>query len=134
MAASTVVRPEAEARERARVRAGRLLAPLLGPPLVALMVHQAEYLLVPWACDRGWRWPLHAAVLVALLGTLALGASAMGPARAPCSGEHLNGAEARAARRVRFMAQLGVLASALGALVVVAYWIAVMVLDPCHRA
>jgi hypothetical protein len=130
-----IVRREAERREAQPVRPTFQVLVVIGPPLVALMLHQAEYLLVPWACERGWRWPLHGVALLALLGTLGLGLLARrAQSHAAVVADQANSAHARAARRTHFIGAVGVGISALFTVTVLAYWIAVLVLDPCNRA
>lgn len=130
-----VVRAEAPPHEHAAVDARRLWAPVLGAPLLALVLHQTEYLLVPWACERGWRWPLHAVAIVALVGAVALGLLARASASRPPEVDQVaNGVVARAARRVRFMGQIGIAIAAISGTLMLAYWIAVIAMDPCTRA
>lgn len=130
-----IVRQEGRDREEQPFRPYVLVVPFLGAPLLALVLHEAEYLLTPWACDRGGQWVQHLVALVVLLGTLGLGVVAR---RAIASAAEVaplaNSAHARAARRTRFLGQVGLGASAISALLVLAYWIAVLVLDPCNRA
>lgn len=133
--ADSIIRPEAPSREEQPFRPRWLMLPMLGAPLLALALHQAEYMLTPWACDRGGQWVQHLVAFVVLLGTLGLGLVARrAVASAPEVESLANSAHARAARRTRFLGQVGIGASAISALLVLAYWIAILVLDPCNRA
>lgn len=132
---ASLVRPEAAPREEQRLPARWLMLPVLGAPLLALVLHQAEYMLAPWACDAGARWVQHLVVLLVLAGMVGLGLLARGAlARAPAADPLANSVEARGARRTRFLALVGLGSSAISGVLVLAYWIAVIVLDPCTRA
>lgn len=130
-----IVRIATPSREEQPFRPALLVLVVIGPPLVALALHQAEYLLAPWACERGWRWPLHAVALLALLGLAAIGSVARrAQARAATVADLANSTHARAARRTWFLGAPGLGITAVATVAVLAYWIAVLVLDPCNRA
>ena len=133
--AGSIVRREASPREDQPYRARWLLLPVLGAPLLGLVLHEAEYLLTPWACDVGGQWVQHAVALVVFVAMLGLVVLARGiAARVPDVDGLANSAHARAARRTHFLGLAGVGISMLSAVLVLAYWIGVIVLDPCNRA
>ncbi|QOR40039.1 hypothetical protein HNO52_17085 [Billgrantia diversa] len=101
---------------------------LIGPGAWALHL-LGSYLLVSRACESGSMWLLHGATLFTLLLSLAGAAVAWrqwGRAgrRWPASGDGEAG-------RVRFMAVMGLLLSALSALLIVAEAIPNFFLSPC---
>lgn len=141
-----VVREAAPPRERAPVPGPRLWFTLLGGPLALLALQEFNYATTPWSCQTRHVWVMHLASLVALLvpvATLVIarrererGADAMARAEARGRGTEplVEGVVAlRSARRVWFMATVGVLVSALFIATTIAMWIPVMVLDPCAR-
>ena len=114
---------------------GVLLHPLLlwlgwviGPGAWALHL-LGSYLLVSRACEAGSMWMLHATTLVTLL--LSLAGAAM--AWRPCGrgGRRWPGSGDGEAGRIRFMAVMGLLISALSALLVVAEGVPNFFLGPC---
>ena len=128
---SATVRPEAPADEGDPVPKAALWTAVLGGPAVALAGLEVLYLLVPWSC-RNRAWPLHAAAAAAAL--LVLGAFLLSwrswrsvDRGWPGDGE---GAEDRA----RFLAVVGMLSAAVSFTVVLAQWIAILVLNPCFGA
>jgi len=102
---------------------------VLGPPILLLANLQLAYMMVPWACVRGARWPLHLVPPVMLL--LAGGVALLAWRVWRRAGEDDHGASAAA--RTRFMAMVGLLSVALFTLAIVAQWIPIFVLGPCQR-
>lgn len=105
---------------------------LLGPPVIWATRLAANYILVPYACGTGSTLLLHLPTLAALLATAAAGWISLGRWREPRPD-----AGARPARRVeraRFMAMAGLLSSGFFFIVMVAEWLPVFFVDPCHEA
>jgi hypothetical protein len=128
---SATVRPESPAEEHDPVRKSALWTALLAGPVVALASLEVLYLLVPWSCRNG-SWPLHATATGAAL--LVLGAFLLSwrswrnvDGGWPADGEG-------AADRARFLAVVGMLTSAVSFAVLLAQWIAILVLNPCLGA
>jgi hypothetical protein len=111
-------------------RIGRLwVANLLGP-LASLAGLQLAYMLADHACKSGELWPVHLAHL-ACLG-LAVAGGMIGY-REWLRWRHEPGGEQGGPEgRSHFMAIVGVLASAMAALVIVAQWSAVAFFRPCQ--
>lgn len=109
---------------------GLLSAAVFLGPAAALGDLQIAYMLVAPACEAGTTLPLHLVHAAMLAVAIAGGASGwlalrlVGPGRP-------HGDAGRAARS-RFLALLGMLLSALFALVVVAQWLGDFVLSPCQ--
>ena len=104
---------------------------VLGGPVVVLANLEALYLLVPWSCRNG-AWPLHAVLLASALlviGGLTLALRSWRRADGGWSDDG-EGAESR----TRFLAVVGLLAGSLSLGVVVAQWLAVLILHPCMGA
>jgi hypothetical protein len=108
-----------------------LWAGVLAGPLATLTQLQVNYALVLWACGTGREWALHLAALSALLVTVAAGLLSWRNWRRAGAGWEDDGAGV--VPRSRFMAAVGVLISALIALVVIAQWIPIFVYGPCER-
>jgi hypothetical protein len=108
-----------------------LWAGVLAGPLATLTQLQVNYALVLWACGAGREWALHLVALLALLVTVGGGLLSWRNWRRAGSGWEDDGAGV--VPRSRFMAAVGVLISALIALVVVAQWIPIFVYGPCER-
>jgi hypothetical protein len=108
-----------------------LWAGVLAGPLATLVQLQVNYALVLWACGAGREWALHLVSLLALLATVAGGLLSWRNRRRAGGGWEDEGAGV--VPRSRFMAVVGVLISALTALVVIAQWIPVFVYGPCER-
>jgi hypothetical protein len=101
---------------------------LLAGPLAWSVDALVIYALAPWSCEHV-RLPLHIAALVCLAGAIAGGVIAWRNWRevwgwpSPMDEPSLG--------RDRFLAVVGVMSAALFAAVIIAQWIAVMMLDPC---
>jgi hypothetical protein len=124
---------DAEAVSEFKEGAGPLAlwAGVLAGPIATLTQLQANYTLVLWACGSGREWPLHLVSLLALAVTAAGGLLSWRNWRR--AGASFEDGGAGVAARSRFMAAVGIMISALTALVVVAQWIAVFVYGPCDR-
>jgi hypothetical protein len=108
-----------------------LWAGVLAGPLAMLIQLQVNYALVLWACGAGREWALHLTALLALVVTVAGGWLSWRNRRRTGAGWEDEGAGV--IPRSRFMAVVGVLASVLFALVIVAQWIPIFVYGPCDR-
>jgi hypothetical protein len=109
-----------------------LWAALLAGPVVWLLQFQTNFALVPLLCRSGaHNLALHAVFVVALLLVAAAGFLAwrnFSAAGATVEGEDGAGVIPRS----RFMSLLGLLATAMFFLVIVAQWIASWVFGPCQ--
>ncbi len=108
-----------------------LWAGVLAGPLATLTQLQVNYALVLWACGAGREWALHLVSLLALLVVVAGGLLSWHNRRRAGGGWEDDGAGV--VPRSRFMAVVGILISALTALVVIAQWIPIFVYGPCQR-
>ncbi|HEV2706190.1 MAG TPA: hypothetical protein VGV59_09715 [Pyrinomonadaceae bacterium] len=111
--------------------AGALWAGLVVAPLTTLVQQTTSYALVHQACRTGQEWSLHVASVVALLLVCGCALLSWRSWRRAGAGAETEGAGVLP--RSRFMAVVGLLISALSALVVIAQWIAVFVYAPCQR-
>ena len=109
---------------------GALWIGLLLPPIAVLADLTIAYALVPRACATRNTLPIHLAHAGGLLLVLGGGLAAWRTWRMLGGGwpESEGGREARS----RFLAGMGVLFSGLCGLLVLAFWIAVLLLDPCQ--
>jgi hypothetical protein len=114
-----------DAREIAALWTGLLL-----PPAAFLLNLEVAYALVPVACSSGATLPVHLVHLGCLILALVGGVFAWRCWRA--TGSTWSGEEGGRLGRSRFMAGLGLLVSALFALVIVAQWIPSFLLSPCQ--
>ena len=114
-----------DAREIAALWTGLLL-----PPAAFLLNLEVAYALVPVACSSGATLPVHLVHLGCLILALVGGVFARRCWRA--TGSTWSGEEGGRLGRSRFMAGLGLLVSALFALVIVAQWIPSFLLSPCQ--
>ncbi len=105
-----------------------LWAGFLAGPVAWAVQLQSGYTLAAWQCDNGPHWPLHLASLVCLLAATGGGYLAWGHWRAV--GGWPSGTDEPTGGRVRLMAVLGMMTAVLFSLVIVAQWVALMVL-PC---
>ncbi|HEV2765220.1 MAG TPA: hypothetical protein VGV38_19715 [Pyrinomonadaceae bacterium] len=110
---------------------GWLWAGVLAAPLAMLVELQVNYALVPWACHTNRVWPVHLTALIAL--ALTVGGGLLSWRNFRRAGEKWEDDGAGVLPRSRLMASLGVLISALIALVVLAQWLAVFFYNPCQR-
>ena len=114
-----------DAREIAALWTGLIL-----PPAAFLLNLEVAYALVPVACSSGATLPVHLVHLGCLILALVGGVFAWRCWRA--TGSTWPGEEGGRLARSRFMAGLGLLVSALFALVIVAQWIPSFLLSPCQ--
>jgi hypothetical protein len=110
---------------------GSLWAGLLAGPLAMLIELQVNYALVLWACSAGREWALHLVAALALCITLAGGLISWRNWR--LAGAHWEDEGAGVIPRSRFMSIVGILMSALFALVIIAQWIPIFIYGPCQR-
>jgi len=131
---TATVRPEVVPKERPPVSDGALWAGALAGPLAFFLHLQLDYVYVPWTCEHGGRWLLHLVALLAIALTAA--GTALSWRNLDRAGrdwpEHAH--EGGSLARSRFVAGLGVAMGALFLLVMLAQWIPIWILDPCHRA
>lgn len=106
----------------------RLWGGLLAGPTAFLSNLQINYMLATLACDDAVPW-LHLTALATL--ALAGGGGALAWHEWRRTGGEWPGEAEGPVPRSRFMAMLGLLTSALFALVIVAQWIPVFILGPC---
>jgi len=114
-----------DARELRALWTGVLLA-----PIAFLLNLEVAYALVPVACSAKTRLLVHVVHLVCLLLAVFGGVTAWG--RWAEGGRTWPGDAGDLVARSRFMAGLGLLLSAMFALVIVAQWIPSFVLSPCQ--
>jgi hypothetical protein len=117
-------------RPRDGTPTGRLALALFLGPAAALADLQMAYMLVAPSCEAGSRLPLHlvhAAMFAVALAGLACGLVVW--RRSGAGALHTDGGRLA---RTRFLAVLGILLSALFAVVVVAQWVGDFVLSPCQ--
>jgi hypothetical protein len=127
------VRTEGPPKERAPVSEGALWAGALAGPLAFFLHLQLDYVYVPWTCEQGGRWLLHLVALLAVAltaaGTWLSWRTLDRAGREWPEHQYAGGSVARS----RFVAGLGVAMGALFLLVMLAQWIPIWILDPCHR-
>lgn len=103
---------------------------LFAGPVAWFLDQEISYVLVPWSCDTGHRWPTHLVSLATLL--LAIAGGVLGwrdwSRRRAASSE-----EGDAAGRTHFLALTGMLMCALFGLVILVEGIAKFYFDPCQR-
>lgn len=125
------VRAEAPPRENPPVSDVAQWVSVLGGPIATLLNLQVNYTMVQWACTSGNAWTLHVVHLITLL--MAIGAAALGRSLWTRTGGEWPDAGGGSASRSRFLAAFGALSSVFFALVIIAMWVAVMVIGPCPR-
>jgi hypothetical protein len=103
---------------------------LLLPPIVILADLETAYALVPAACSSRSALPIHVVHGISLLLVIAGGLTAWRNWRALGGGWPEN--EGGPVARSRFLSGLGVLLSGMCLLIVLAFWSAVLLLDPCQ--
>ena len=102
---------------------------LLAGPLAWMLGLNADYSLVRVACAKGTMLPLHLVTLVTLLLAASGGLVAWREWRR--DGAEWPGEEATVLERSRFMSVVGLMASALFSLAILAQWAAKLFLGPC---
>jgi hypothetical protein len=103
---------------------------LLLPPVAVLADLTIAYALVPAACSARNTLPIHLVHGAGLMLVLAGGLTAWRTWRR--LGGQWPGSEGGPEARSRLLAGVGVLFSGLCGLVILAFWIAVFLLDPCQ--
>src|SRR4051812_42943577 len=109
---------------------GALWFGVLAGPVAWLLQLQASYALVLWFCAKHESLPLHLATSTFLAIAIVGGLISLGQWRSE-SVDEANGPEP-IFDRPRFMALLGMMTSSLFALIIIAQWIPVFVLNPCQ--
>jgi hypothetical protein len=107
-----------------------LWAGVLLAPLAFLLNLQVTYALAAMACDHATPW-LHTSSLLMLLLALGGGWLAWRDWRRTGGGQPGDGGGA--VPRSRFLAVLGLMTSALFALIILMQWMAVLILQPCRE-
>jgi hypothetical protein len=115
--------------EQATTPKGLWMLVVAGPAIVAIEM-EANFVLVRQACSAQRNLALYAVVIVAMLLTIATGFAAISIWRR--TGAEWPTEEIDLANRVRFIAALGVLSSAMSFLVILAQGIATLLFDPCQ--
>lgn len=100
-------------------------------PFAFLMHLVLTFFLADTACRAGVEWPLHLITLVAV-GLCALGALSGWRVRQD-TGAHEMAAGLGRVERTRFMANVGVLLTALFTLIILAQWAGMLVFSVCQR-
>jgi len=102
---------------------------MLAGPVAWMIGLNADYSLVRVACAKGTMLPLHLVTLLTLLLAASGGVVAWRDWRR--AGGDWPGEAATILERSRFMSVVGLMASALFALTILAQWAAKLFLDPC---
>jgi hypothetical protein len=104
-------------------------AGVLGPPILWAVRFGASYALVPLICAAGLTWLPHVITAASLVILGFMGWTAWGFWRgargAPPAGT------SELVRRTRFMGLLGMLSAVLFTVVIIAEWLASVMVDPC---
>lgn len=124
--------PETKQGFSAGGRTRALWAGIVGVPVVWAVQQQLTYVLVPWACHRKDATPLLALTLAMLALVLAGGWVSHREWRR-VGGGWPRDTSSDVDERTRFLGMLGMLASGLFALLVVAHGIATAMIDPCAQ-
>lgn len=104
---------------------------IFGGPAAVLLSMQAKYLVVPWACgSAAGVIALHVTALAAFL--FAGGICLLAFVSWRRAGGGWPDEEGGARGRSRFLGVLGMMLSALSALVIVAQWLPDLIVSPCH--
>jgi hypothetical protein len=121
-----------EAKKEFRTNGGifSLWAGLLLPPVAWALQQSTLYTMVPWACQTGHFFALHA-VSVAAIIVAGLGSFVSWRNWERAGREQSDDDRAGALPRTRFMSVLGLVAGGFFALVIFAQWLASFVLHPC---
>jgi hypothetical protein len=114
-----------------RWRRVSICASLFGPPVAWALQLMVVYALVPWACRHHRTYLLHVMTVVFLVMSLTSGVLAHRHWR-EVGGGWPTGTEGDPDTRTRFISVLGMLASALFTLVILAQWVPAFVFDPCQ--
>src|SRR4051794_34436896 len=104
---------------------------LLGGPVAWGAQLQVVYALAPWACEGGPPATLHLLTAACLCGSLGGGWVAWNNWKS--AGGWPSATDAPPLGRARLMAALGLMTASLFSVVIVAQWLAVLMLDPCPR-
>ena len=126
-----IVRESTQPRIEAPVSPLVQWLPVLLGPMLVLVVQEVMYLFVDWSCYERVAWPIHLSAGAAVAITLGLALLAH---RTRASVGEARADEHRAARRTRFMGAVGILSALLSLFTIVAMWIPVLVLSPCHQS
>jgi hypothetical protein len=102
---------------------------LLAGPIACAVQLQLVYALAIWACGGGKRLPMHLATLLCLLAATTGAWMAWGELRTEAQSTRLGMVESR--ERAHLMAVVSLMSGSLFALVILAQWIAVMLLEAC---
>jgi hypothetical protein len=103
--------------------------PLLSPPMSWLVAQMYGYAVAPWACQHSVRWPMYPTGAIPLVVSLAAAWISWERFRANEADEH-----ERRPGRERLMIVGGLALGLLSALVALAAFIPIALLDPCMRS
>jgi hypothetical protein len=109
-----------------------LWTPIIGPMVASLATLEAAYALVGPACRRDTTWFVHLVPAVMLIATVLMTVTALRVWR-----EHGRDWETQTGgmdTRTRFLAIMGLMSGASGALIIAAQWAAIFFHDPCALA
>jgi hypothetical protein len=104
---------------------------ILLPPVVFLTQLTVAYALVPWECENQHSFTIHGLIAISFAVTLAITFHAWHNWRH--AGARVPDDKADPASRVRFLAFLGLLVSALTSLIIFAQWIPRVMLSACAQ-
>ena len=104
--------------------------PIVVAPMTALFAQAVMYMTVDWSCVHERTWPIHAIAAVSAAITVA---TALLAHRTRDRGGDDPTRDARAVERTRFMGRVGMLAAIISLLTIVAMWIPLLFLGPCHH-
>ena len=109
-----------------------LWTPIIGPMVAVLATLEAAYALVGPACRRETTWFVHLVPAIMLVATVLMTVMALGVWR-----EHGRDWETQTGgtdARTRFLAIVGLMSGASGALIIIAQWAAIFFHEPCALA
>jgi hypothetical protein len=109
-----------------------LALPWVLPPTIVLLNEQISYMSVPWACSRQATAALHIVPLVCLIAIALCGLTALRDWR--LAGGGTEDEAATVLTRSRFLAMLGLASSLFSALVVIAMWVPMFIVQPCLKS
>lgn len=106
---------------------------LLGPPIVWLLHFQIIYSLVGYVCEAHSHASIHIVSVLTIVITIGCGLISWKLLRPAPPSNSLTEPDETIPARPRFMAQMGLMSSALFTLVMIAQWIASFMIDPCWK-
>src|SRR4051812_36081092 len=107
----------------------RYASALFVPPLLFLALVTVAYAMVPWACEEQHRFPLHLACAAAL--AIAVACAALAWRNWRDVGLESPDDQPERTVRLRFIAALSLMLSALMSVGIAAVWLTPLILPPC---